>query len=152
MNTFFLDLFRYNNDANNLIVEAMNEHPNAVTDRCLGLMSHVLNVHQIWNCKILSIADSFDPWKSHAIMDLNAFNKRNFENTLLILSGFELNKLIMYSTRSGQTYTSSVSEILFHTINHSTYHRGQIATEFRNMRIEPKMTDYILFRMQPAFN
>jgi uncharacterized damage-inducible protein DinB len=152
MNTFFPDLFRYNNDANNLIIEGMNKYPGAVTDRCLSLMSHILNVHQIWNQKILSIAESKDPWGSHPIMDLYAINKQAFETSVRIISEFELDKQIIYSTRSGKSFTNSVSEILFHCINHSTYHRGQIATEFRNMGIEPKMTDYISFRMQPAFN
>jgi len=149
MNDFFLDLIRYNKEANSLLIDALLKNQNVVTERCSGLMSHVLNVHQIWNKKILAGKETLDPWKSHFIVDLELMNEENFEDSIKILNEYDLDKIIRYSTRSGKVFINTISEILFQAINHSTYHRGQIATEFRNIGIDPKLTDYILFRMKP---
>ncbi|QLH28398.1 MAG: hypothetical protein HWD63_02710 [Candidatus Parvibacillus calidus] len=39
-----------------------------------------------------------------------------------------------------------MKDIIFHIINHSTYHRGQIAMEFRQSGLEPLNTDYIFYK------
>jgi uncharacterized damage-inducible protein DinB len=46
----------------------------------------------------------------------------------------------------GDTYTNSVQEILFHIINHSTYHRGQIMAQLRESGLEAISTDYIFYK------
>ncbi|WP_209331385.1 DinB family protein [Lunatimonas salinarum] len=33
-----------------------------------------------------------------------------------------------------------------HIVNHSTYHRGQIATLFRESGLQPVVTDYIMLK------
>ncbi|MCH7396746.1 hypothetical protein MM236_02050 [Belliella sp. DSM 107340] len=59
---------------------------------------------------------------------------------------FDFNITADYSNSKGQKYSSSVRDILFHIINHSTYHRSQIASELKNQGIEPLITDYIFFK------
>lgn len=39
-----------------------------------------------------------------------------------------------------------IKDIMFHIVNHSTYHRAQIATELKDHGIEPLKTDYILYK------
>lgn len=39
-----------------------------------------------------------------------------------------LKQNIAYKSMKGDAYESTVEEILFHVVNHSTYHRGQITT------------------------
>ncbi|MXV17131.1 DinB family protein [Hufsiella ginkgonis] len=39
--------------------------------------------------------------------------------------------------------TNSVVDIIYHVTNHSTYHRGQVATQFRLHEIACPATDYI---------
>ena len=36
--------------------------------------------------------------------------------------------------------------MLFHFVNHSTYHRGQIASNLKEHGIEPLVTDYIFYK------
>ncbi|RYY11701.1 MAG: hypothetical protein EOO04_34785 [Chitinophagaceae bacterium] len=64
---------------------------------------------------------------------------------MLVLGKHELNQQINY-LRRGKPANNSVRDMLFQVINHSTYHRAQIATEFRRMGIEPLASDYILFK------
>ncbi|GAG55918.1 unnamed protein product, partial [marine sediment metagenome] len=39
-------------------------------------------------------------------------------------------------------------EILFHLVNHATYHRGQIVVGLRTLGKEVVMTDYVPHRIQ----
>ena len=54
--------------------------------------------------------------------------------------------MVHYTNTNGQAFDNSVRDILFNVINHSTYHRGQIAREFREYGPEPLVTDYIFYK------
>lgn len=43
----------------------------------------------------------------------------------------------------GVKYESTVLDILTHVVNHSTYHRGQIASLIAATGTKPAVTDYI---------
>ncbi len=43
-------------------------------------------------------------------------------------------------------FTNVIQDVLFHFINHSTYHRGQIAIQMKEAGLEPIATDYIFFK------
>lgn len=53
---------------------------------------------------------------------------------------------IGYKTSKGDAFQNTVKDILFHIINHSTYHRGQIAANCKEYGIEPLMSDYIFYK------
>jgi len=42
-----------------------------------------------------------------------------------------LSTTISYKTMSGKPYSNTVEEMLFHVVNHGTFHRGQIITMLR---------------------
>ena len=42
-----------------------------------------------------------------------------------------LSSLYSYTNMKGEPFTDSVEDTLFHVVNHSTYHRGQIVTMLR---------------------
>ena len=146
MKTFFKELFQYNNHFNQKIISVLNENPEKVSEKSIKLLSHILNSHRVWNCKFQPGQLSYSPWDIHPIQDCFEINKKNFEQSTLILDKFELNQIIQYSTSKGQLFNNSVRDILFQVINHSTYHRGQIATEFRQSGLEPLLTDYIYYK------
>lgn len=50
---------------------------------------------------------------------------------------------IPYTNSKGETWTSTVEEILTHVVIHSAYHRGQIASDVRASGGTPAYTDYI---------
>ena len=70
----------------------------------------------------------------------------NYEHSLHILDKFDLTATMSYTNSKGQTFSNSIRDILFHVINHSTYHRAQIATEFKQNGLEPLVTDYIFYK------
>lgn len=57
----------------------------------------------------------------------------------------ECDRQAKYTTTEGQRYSSTVHEILAHVVNHSTYHRGQIARLVAEAGGTPPATDFILF-------
>jgi len=147
MREFFKELFQYNNHFNQQLISVLNENSNSASEQCITLMSHIINAHQIWNSKIVSDQFLYGPWDLHSIHDMQMIDKRNFECSIFILDSFELAQTIQYSNSKGQPFENSVSDILFQVINHSTYHRGQIATGFRQSGLEPLLTDYIYYKM-----
>lgn len=147
MKAFFKELFEYNNHYNEKIISVMTENPDNVSERCVKLLSHILNVQQIWNSRIQPGQLAYERFEVHQIQDAYDINKKNFEQSMRILDEYELDRVIQYSTSKGQIFNNSVRDILFHVINHSTYHRGQIATEFRQNGLEPLLTDYIYYKM-----
>lgn len=148
MKQFFKDLFEYSHHFNQRLWEVFNEHPDQVPEKAVKLYSHILNAHQVWNSRIDPSHLPFGVWDIHSIQDCKEIDKVNYERSLEILDRFNLDEIIHYT--KGQTFRNSVREILFHVINHSTYHRAQIATEFRQGGIEPVMTDYVLYKRMAA--
>ncbi len=55
-------------------------------------------------------------------------------------------EMISYKNMSGAEYKSSVADIIFHVVNHSTFHRGQIINMLRSQGLEKmESTDMITF-------
>ncbi len=148
MKAFFRELFEYNHHSNQQIIATLEQNQDKASERCIKLQSHVLNAHRIWICRLLPDYQLFGRWDIHPLLELSAINSMNFEASMLILDNFELPQIIQYAMSTGQVLNNSLRDILFHVINHSTYHRGQIATEFRLCGIEPLQTDYIFYKMQ----
>ena len=146
MKSFFKDLFGYNHHFNQKLGDAFNDNPDQVSDKAIKLYSHVLNSHCVWNNRIDPKQAAFGIWQIHSIRDFKSINEMNHKHSLLILDELDLNKTIHYSTSTGQPFSNDIRDLLFHVINHSTYHRGQIATEFRQSGLDPLATDFVLYK------
>lgn len=146
MKPFFKELFEYNHHFNQKLGDIFNENPDRISEKAIQLYSHLLNAHRVWNNRIDPKQTTFGIWEIHPIQTFKNIDKVNQEHSLLILDKFDLNETINYSTSNGQPFNNIIQNLLFHVINHSTYHRGQIATEFRQSGLEPLATDYIHYK------
>ena len=146
MKSFLTELFEYNHHANQQLAEAFNRNGDSISEKALKLFSHVLSAHQIWNNRIEPVQTSFGVWQLHAVEDFKSIDQSNYEQTLQLLDTIDLNKTIRYANSRGTIFSNSTRDILFHIINHSTYHRAQIATEFRTNGLEPLVMDYIFYK------
>jgi uncharacterized damage-inducible protein DinB len=146
MKTFFKELFNYNLQMNVQLIERSLEFEPKITERSHKLFSHILNAHEIWNTRISSQKSEFGVWQFHAMKDWKRINQSKFETSISIIDEIDLDAKVSYSNTKGHSFESSVRDILFHIINHSTYHRGQIATDFRENEIEPIRSDYIIYK------
>ena len=51
---------------------------------------------------------------------------------------------------TGETYTRPLWQPVFHMVNHSTYHRGQVVSLLRQMGYQPPSTDLIYYFIERA--
>ena len=149
----FIDLFEYDAWANGLMIEALSANGAAVPERALDLMSHLLRSQAVWLGRIE------DPGRTPPALwerdDPDACSQRREQNTgawLKFLRGSaagDLNREVTYATTKGETFTSSIRDILTHVVNHGSYHRAQIAQLIRSTGAAPPQTDYILYARSP---
>jgi len=143
---FIKDLLEYSHHYNQELAKAIIANPGSVSEKAIKLFNHILNAHQVWNSRIEPNQAPFGVWEIHQTQSLEEIDRSNFENSLLILEKFNLDASIHYTNTQGQAFSNSIRDILFHVINHSTYHRGQIASEFRQHGPGPLVTDYIVYK------
>jgi uncharacterized damage-inducible protein DinB len=61
------------------------------------------------------------------------------------LSEPRLGEVISYSNLKGDPKNNRLGDLLVHVVNHSSYHRGQVATMLRQLGKKPISTDYVVF-------
>ena len=66
------------------------------------------------------------------------------------LSEARLGEAVRYRTLKGDEYENALGDLLRHVLNHSTYHRGQAATQLRQLGATPPATDLILYLRETA--
>jgi uncharacterized damage-inducible protein DinB len=142
--SFFKELFEYNHHYNQKLCDFFSEHQ--ISEKSVRWFNHILNAHHVWNNRIEAKRPIFGPWDLHRLDGLKDIDTANFEQSLQILENFDLGEMIRYTNTKGEAFANKVRDILFHVINHSTYHRGQIAAAFRQQGIEPLVTDYIFYK------
>lgn len=147
MRTFFKELFEYNFNFNQKNLNILAQKPEQFSERLLHLHSHIVNAHGIWNSRIIPAQINYKPWDTFSPKELIERDNKNFNTSISILNGYDLESGIQYSLSNGKSCSNSIRDILFQIINHSTYHRGQIATEFRKCNVEPLLTDWIIYKM-----
>ena len=145
MKTFFKELFEYNHYFNEKLSDIFYEKNEKLNEPSIKLFSHVLNAHHIWNSRIKGESSKYGIWQvqGNNLQDINSDNR---SQTLFILDTHDLDRSLTYINSKGDAFTNTVRDILFHVINHSTYHRGQIAAQLKQCGIEPLTTDYIFYK------
>lgn len=146
MQAFLKDLFVYTHQCHQQLIQAFQENADRVAPRAVEIWNHILNAHHVWNHRIMGQPQVFQVWQTHDPKAYTDIEADNYQASLQILGGYDLHQIIAYRTTKGDAYNNTVQDILFHIINHSAYHRGQIALEFRRSQIEPLISDYILYK------
>ncbi|WP_223826668.1 DinB family protein [Flagellimonas sp. S3867] len=118
-----------------------------VPEKCIKLFGHVLNAHHIWNNRIVGKPYEFSAWQEHAISDWGDIHYENQRTTFeIITNADDFNRRIDYENSEGRVFANELKDILFHIVNHSTHHRGQILMDYRINGVEPEPLDYIFYK------
>ncbi|WP_114747987.1 DinB family protein [Pleomorphovibrio marinus] len=142
---YFSEIFQYNEFVNEKWINAIQD-AEAPAPRVFELMNHILNAHAIWNSRIAGKTPKVEVWGIRKQNLHSQFNHENHLTTLLLMEGIDLGSSIDYKNSKGVRFSNTYRDILFHLINHSTYHRGQIAIFFRNSGLEPVNSDYVFWK------
>ena len=145
MTPFFTDKFVYNHHCNSQIIEQIEQSPSSYIERVQRLICHTFNAQNIWNHRILGQPPTQLVWDTFGIERLHFLNDENHELSLGIIKDTHHHDIIHYMDSKGDSHSNSVENILFHIINHSTYHRGQLVTTLKQNRVVPISSDYILY-------
>jgi uncharacterized damage-inducible protein DinB len=64
------------------------------------------------------------------------------------LSDADLERIVEYRTMAGEAHADTLALLIRHVVNHSTYHRGQAATQLRQLGQAPPGTDLVKYLRQ----
>lgn len=70
------------------------------------------------------------------------------ERFLVGLTDDDLDRTLSYRTLDGRSFSLPLGKLLRHVVNHSTYHRGQVATLLRQAGEVPPSADFALYLIE----
>jgi uncharacterized damage-inducible protein DinB len=114
--------------------------------RSLKLLAHIAGAERLWLGRLRRESRPAAVWPD---VDLAGCREtlhdlaHLWREYLGALNPAGLNATVAYVNSKGEPWTSSVEDILTHTVLHSSYHRGQIAADMRGSGHAPAYTDYI---------
>lgn len=111
---------------------------------------HVADAQHIWLSRMKGTSPS--DWPSKVMEPGEAIPALMNTSTQFALHAADkedafYNEVISFSALDGKTYRETSGNIIMHCMNHSTFHRGQLITMFRQAGIEGNMprTDLIAY-------
>ena len=138
-------LFDYDAWANRETLASL-EAAGTAPERALSVLAHVAGAKHLWLARLRADPATPGPWPVLApdalaarLDDLAA----QWRSYLAGLRPDDLARPVRYTNSKGDTFTSSVGDILLQLVSHGSYHRGQIAVLLRTAGKQPANTDYI---------
>ncbi len=147
MKEYLLNLIQYDTWANKEISDCLiklEEPP----EKSLSLMSHIINARIIWLNRLKSLSTDISVWQLYAKSELDRVLEKSSGDLYEFLNSVpekDLQSEIVYTNTKGESFRSSINEILTHLIIHSAYHRGQIISDLKQIMKTLPFTDYIYF-------
>lgn len=143
----FNKLLQYEIWANGKMIEAIL--PCTPEDEKLNqLISHILAARVVWLERIQNNPHTKAIWETQSIKSCSLLNDSinlQYAHFMKSVENKDLDKTVTYKNLKGDDFSTSLSDILVHVFNHSTYHRGQIATRLKSLGLNIPPTDYIIF-------
>jgi len=154
----FQELYRYNRWANDRVFEAVaalspqdftkglgNSYP-SVRDT----LTHIVWAEWIWlqRWKGTSPRQTFDPEEFPELKPLRARWQELSTDQRAFLGAVtreRLRAVLPYVNLQGQTWRYPLWRQMYHVVNHSSYHRGQLTTMLRQLEAVPMPTDFLVF-------
>jgi uncharacterized damage-inducible protein DinB len=155
------ELFAYDAWANALVFEAaagLSEeqlvHSLASSFPSVGgTLAHMVGAEWVWLRRWLGESPGgFPDWVVKPVLaDLRArlsAVEQECETFVASLCDGDLGRVVSYRNLAGQAFSDPLDGLIRHVVNHSTYHRGQVATQLRQLGLKPPSTDLIVFLRQ----
>lgn len=146
MKKYFLKLYTYNDWATTRVLNAIQKQ--CVNDaKILQLMGHVLAAQYLWLHRIKGLpAPDVKLWDDYSLERLLEMAADIGKQWLDFVSGTDnFDRELTYRNYTNDPYTNNVENIMIHLVNHSSYHRAQVAMLMRQKGFEPINTDFITY-------
>lgn len=157
------DLLGYTEWATARLVEALHALPDAARRRrddsafgsVHGTLTHLIAAEWVWLERWQGRSPATPPpWVGDARFDELRARLEAIEvaraGYVQGLAAHALDAPIPYRLFNGQESASPIGPLVRHVVNHSSYHRGQLAMRIRQLGDQPPATDYIVWHRFPA--
>jgi uncharacterized damage-inducible protein DinB len=149
-----LELFAYDRWANALVLalastlsDEQRSRPSAASYVSVqGTLVHILWSEWAWLGRWTSLRSTADPRTVSGFDSLRSLWSAFENEQRTFLSGLreaDLRRSVSYQNPPGTTWTYSLRHMLQHVVNHSTYHRGQLTTMYRELGVAPRPLDFL---------
>ena len=152
------ELFAYDHWANDCMFEAalgLSEQQQQQTiassfPSVASTLAHIVGAEWVWLRRWIGESPtSFPEWVTNprcaAVRAILTTVEQERDEFLARLSDDDLQRSVSYRTLGGQEFCDPLGGLMKHVVNHSTYHRGQVATLLRQFGVKPPSTDLIAF-------
>ena len=137
-------LLTYNEEANRRFIDAVLSG-GPVGERVGVIFSHILNAHHFWNARVGGISPTGDPREIRPAETWATTNAENHKRSLELVESEEVERVVEYRDTKGNSHRNRIRDIFLHVVNHSSYHRGQLALLLgQEQKVSPP-TDYIFY-------
>ena len=148
--------------------EARKRNTGAYFGSIHGTLNHLLLTDRIWlgrfhTAKLCSKAlegasllQSADSLKAELCADFSALHQERsatdsvIEHWVASLTPAMLDSTIRYSNMEGVARQHAAWIAITHLFNHQTHHRGQVTTLLHQAGLDPGVTDFIAFTLNPG--
>ena len=146
MKKYFLKLYQYNGWANTCVLNCL-EQQHVQDEKIFTLMGHIVAAQFLWLHRIKALPPpDVKLWGNYTLGQLQAMAEDAGKKWLdFVESQDDFNRELSYTNYVGEPYTNNVEMIMIHLVNHSSYHRAQIAMLLRQKGLEPINTDFITY-------
>ncbi|XID94397.1 DinB family protein [Paenibacillaceae bacterium WGS1546] len=121
----------------------------AVIPEIVTLLRHIVASERVWLTRLEGKSSAgYSLWEEAELaplIDEMTDNERGYRRYAAGLTERRLDELVRYANQSGQSYETSIRDILTHVALHGQYHRGQINVKLRATEGHPVGMDFILF-------
>jgi uncharacterized damage-inducible protein DinB len=146
MKKYFLKLYQYNAWASKRVLGTI-QRQNVHDEKILSLMGHVVAAQFLWLHRIKGLpAPDVKLWGEYSLDQLLTLSERAGREWLeFVESTDNFDRMMTYKNYVNEPYTNNVENVMIHLVNHSTYHRAQVAMLLRQRGFEPINTDFITY-------
>lgn len=146
MKKYFLKLYQYNAWSNKRVLGTLQrQHVN--DPKILSLMGHIVAAQFLWLHRIKGLPPpDVKLWGEYSLDQLLKLAEKAGQEWLdFVESTDNFDRQLTYTNYVGEPYTNNVEMIMVHLVNHSSYHRAQVAMLLRQKGFEPINTDFITY-------
>ena len=146
MKKYFSKLYHYNAWSNNRVLACLKRQ-NIRDEKILTLMGHIVAAQFLWLHRIKGLpAPDVKLWGTYTLDQLLTMAEDAGKKWIdFVESTDDFDRELTYRNYVNEPYTNNVEMIMIHLVNHSSYHRAQIALLLRQKGFEPINTDFITY-------
>ena len=116
----------------------------------VGTLAHIVSAEWVWLRRWLGESPSAMPdWVAMPSLPELKLRLASVEAErdpfVSALADADLDRVVSYRTLAGQAFSDPLGDLIRHVVNHSTYHRGQLVAQLRQLGQTPPNTDLIRY-------